>query len=191
MWVNTRRSRLKPSNNLINLVTKCNVTIVSLVRTWPKNVWTLTSGASAGASHQATPVCDVGYHVVQCRTNTMMSLWHLLILQTANYLFIHLDTVRCDWIYRTTMYFFWIATECINIKGPFTRASTFASRWQHCVNEDVASNAKNGCRTHSLHLMQHPHQHVAIWCKCTCRRKCWRSCEWTLTSKKLEGITLF
>ena len=129
MWVNTRRSRLKPSNDLINLVTKCNATIVSLVRTWPKNVRIFTSGASAGTSCQATPVCDVGCHIVQCRTNTMMSLWRLLFLQTDNYLFIHLGTVRCDWIYHTTMCFFWIATECINIKGPFTWASTFASRW--------------------------------------------------------------
>ena len=129
MWVNTHRSHLKPSNDLINLVTKCNATIVSLVRTWPKNVRTLTSGASAGASRQTTLVCDVGCHIVQCRTSTMMSLWCLLILQTANYLFIHLGTVRCDWIYRTTMCFFWITTECINIKGPFTQASMFASRW--------------------------------------------------------------
>ena len=54
------------------------------------------------------PMCDVGCHVVQCRTSTMMSSWRLLILQTANYLFIHLGTVRCDWIYCTTMCFFWI-----------------------------------------------------------------------------------
>ena len=68
----------------------------------------------------------------------------------------------------------------LHIKGPFTRASTFAfaSRWWHCVNEDIASNAKNGCRTH---LTQRPHKHVAIWLKRKRTRKRWRSGEWTLT----------
>ena len=49
-------------------------------------------------------------------------------------------------------------------------------------------NAKNGWRTHSLCLMQRSHKHVAIWHKCTRRRKRWRSCEWTLTRR---GSVLF